>query len=86
MLSKIEAPEDIAAELHKHYPTLTEFERLSLGIQIQRNQILENGLAVSKTDKNPSGLEAISRALGFTDNNRDMTVSNILEGLLDKMK
>jgi len=44
---------------------LSDFEILSLAIQIERNQILENGLVVSSLDQSPSGLEAIAIALGF---------------------
>ncbi len=67
MKSKIEDYNAIAEKIKKEYPKLSDFEILSLSIQIERNQILENGLVVSATDKTPSGLEAIGIALGFTE-------------------
>jgi hypothetical protein len=58
----------IAKRLKEEYPKLSDFEILSLAIQIERNQILENGLVVSSSDKHPVGLEAIAIALGFEGN------------------
>jgi len=65
----IEDYNKIARQLKEEYPKLSDFEILSLAIQIERNQILENGLVVSSSDKHPSGLEAIAIALGFNENN-----------------
>jgi len=50
---------EITKELKVNYPKLTEYEILTLAIQIERNEILENGLVVSTNDNIPSGLEAI---------------------------
>jgi len=54
--------------LKTDYKTLSEFELLSIATQLQRNQILEAGLNVSKKDEYPSALEAISIALGYKSN------------------
>ncbi|TEB41067.1 histidine kinase, partial [Flavobacterium circumlabens] len=51
MKNRIESYYEIAKNLKKEYPKLSEFEILSLAVQIERNQILENGLAVSFEDK-----------------------------------
>ena len=65
MKNQIQNYNQIVNDLKKDYQKLTEFELLSLAIQIERNQILENGFVVSSDDINPSGLEAIAIALGF---------------------
>jgi hypothetical protein len=56
---------EIVRELKVNYPKLTEFEILTLAIQIERNEILENGLVVSSKDSEPTGIEAIAIALGY---------------------
>lgn len=61
----VETINEIKNGLKLDYPELTNFELLSLAIQIQRNQILTAGLVVSPSDKNPAGLEAIAIALGY---------------------
>lgn len=58
---------EIVKELKVNYPKLSEYEILFLAIQIERNEILENGLAVSSNDSEPSGIEAIAIALGYTN-------------------
>lgn len=58
---------EIVKELKVNYPKLTEYEIVSLAIQIERNEILENGLVVSSNDREPSGIEAIAIALGRTN-------------------
>lgn len=47
-------------ELKSGYPKLTDFELLSIAVQIQRNEILIAGLTVSQSDKRPSALEKIA--------------------------
>lgn len=46
--------------LKSGYPNLTDFELLSIAVQIQRNDILIAGLTVSQLDKHPSALEKIA--------------------------
>lgn len=58
---------EITKELKVNYPKLTEYEIFTLAIQIERNEILENGLVVSSKDNTPSGIEAIAIALGYSD-------------------
>lgn len=58
---------EILKELKVKHPNLTEYEMLTLAIQIERNEILENGLAVSRNDHEPSGIEAIVSALNDAD-------------------
>lgn len=65
MNSSMNSYTKITKELKKEYSTLSDFELLSLAIQIERNQLLENGLNVSRSDSYPSSLEAIAIALGF---------------------
>ena len=65
MQSKINNYSTIAKELKRFHPDLTEYERLSLAIGIERNMIIENGLNVSRNDKYPASLEAIAIALGY---------------------
>lgn len=83
MNTKIENLNKIVKGLLLDYPKLSEFESLSLAIQIQRNQLLENGLNISTTDKYPSALEAISIALGYTGE-RSRTITDILKDISDK--
>ncbi|NRT13623.1 histidine kinase [Flavobacterium sp. 14A] len=84
MKIKVRNYSEIAKELKTDYPKLTEFEVLSLAIQIERNEILENGLVVSSDDKNPSGLEAIGIALGYTDGQFKNTITNVLTEIAQK--
>jgi len=69
----------VAEELKSGYSTLTEFELLSLAIQIERNQLLENGLNISRTDKYPASLEAIAIALGYSDKQFNQTITDVLK-------
>lgn len=73
----------IAKELKEEYSKLSDFEILSLAIQIQRNQILENGLAVSSSDKYPSALEAIAIALGYEGSN-SVTITDVLRNIVNR--
>ena len=75
---QIDSYQKIAQELKTYYSTLTEFELLSLAIQIERNQLLENGLNISRLDKYPASLEAIAIALGYTDNQFKHTITDVL--------
>lgn len=72
MKSKIDNYNQIVKDLKKDYQNFTDFELLSLAIQIERNQLIENGLVVSTDDKTPSGLEAIAIALGFENTFRNL--------------
>lgn len=58
------------------YPKLTDFERLTLAIQKQRNQILIAGFVINSS--RPSGLEAIANSLGYS---KDIGSGNINERL-----
>jgi len=78
MKTQIENYYIIAKKLKNEYPKLSDFEILSLSIQIERNEILENGLAVSFDDKHPSALEGISRALGFKSGQLDTTITDAI--------
>ena len=74
----------IAKQLREEYPKLSDFEILSLAIQTERNQILENGLVVSSSDRYPSGLEAIAIALGFNGEQLDVTITDVLKDIANK--
>jgi len=63
----------------KYYPNLTEFELLSLAIQIERNQLLENGLNISRSDNYPASLGAIAIALGYTNEQFQQTITDVLK-------
>jgi len=84
MRTKIDEYSTIVKDLKLNYPELTDFELLSLAIQIERNHILENGLVVSRSDSNPSGLEAIAIALGFKGGQLDYTITDALRDIVDK--
>lgn len=47
-------------DLKSVYPKLTDFEMLSIAVQMQRNDILVSGLTVSQSDKFPPALEKIA--------------------------
>jgi len=47
-------------DLKFDYPKLTEFELLSIAVQMQRNNILISGLTVSKLNEYPAALEKIA--------------------------
>lgn len=73
----------IAKELKEEYSKLSDFEILSLAIQIQRNQILENGLAVGSSEKYPSALEAIAISLGYEGSN-SVTITDVLRNIVNR--
>jgi hypothetical protein len=75
---------EIARELKLNYPKLIEYEILNLSIQIERNEILENGLVVSSNDNVPSGIEAIAISLGYTDGQFKRTITDILTEMVAK--
>ncbi len=84
MKTYIQNFEEISDELLKSYgKELNTFERLSLAVQIERNQILENGLQISKTDEYPPALGAIAIALGFTEP-ESSTVAELLRTIADQ--
>lgn len=84
MRTEIQDYHKIAKLLKMDYPKLSDFELLTLAIQIERNQILENGLVVSRDDSKPTALEAISIALGYTDEQRKTTITDVLTELVNK--
>ena len=61
----IDSMDEIIKELAVDYPKISNFERASLAIQIQRNQILEAAFATNRKDEIPPALEAIAIALGY---------------------
>lgn len=79
MNTKIDSYSKIAKELKENYPKLSDFERLSLAVQIERNNLLENGLNISRSDNYPSSLEAIAISLGYTDKNHNLTITDVLK-------
>ncbi|WP_427875354.1 histidine kinase [Flavobacterium sp. MMS24-S5] len=83
MKLQIENYNRIAKQLKDEYSKLSDFEILSLAIQIQRNQILENGLVVSSSDKHPSALEAIAIALGYEGSN-SVTITDALRNISNR--
>ncbi|WP_417197876.1 histidine kinase [Bizionia sp.] len=82
MKTTVEDYNTIAKHLKKDYPKLSDFEILSLAIQLERNQILENGLVINS--EKPSGLEAIAIALGFTDGQFQNTITDVLREMAYK--
>ncbi|RYE57755.1 MAG: histidine kinase [Sphingobacteriales bacterium] len=86
MRTDIEDYHKIATALKLDYPKLSEFEALTLAIQIERNQLLENGLVISRNDSNPTALEAISIALGYTDKVASATITDVLTELVNQKK
>lgn len=84
MRIKIDSYRILARNLKSEYPKMSDFEILSLAIQIERNQILENGLNVSTNDKSPSALEAISIALGYDDSQFKTTITDVLKDIVNK--
>lgn len=74
----------ISKQLAEQYPMFTDFELLSLSIQIERNQILQNGLNVSNSNKHPASLEAIAIALGFSDKEHEYTITDAIMQIANK--
>lgn len=79
MNSQIDTYSKIAKELKIDYPKLSDFELLTLAIQIERNQLLENGLNISRSDNYPTSLEAIAFALGYTNAPYKETITEVLK-------
>ena len=84
MKIKIQNYNEIVKELRMDYPKMSDFEIVSLAVQIERNQILENGLNVSTDDSKPGSLEAIATALGYTDSRVRRTITDVLKEIADK--
>lgn len=80
---EIENYNRIAKQLKEEYSKLSDFEILLLAIQIQRNQIIQNGLLVSSSDKHPSALEAIAIALGYEESNSG-TITDVLRNIANR--
>ena len=78
-MTKIQSYEAIATDLRSEYPDLTQFETLTLAIQIQKNEILENAFNVSRNDNYPSSLEAIAISLGYTSDQFKQTITEVLK-------
>lgn len=85
-ISDYESISTIEKGLKLDYPKLTDFERLSLAIQMQRNQILRAGFVINSSG--PNGLEAIANSLGYSRgigsgniNDRLSEISSALEDL-----
>ena len=76
MKTQIDSFEQIAEDLRKTYSELTTFEALTLAIQIERNQLIENAFSVNRNDSNPPSLEAIAISLGYAD-----ARSNLVEAI-----
>lgn len=70
MRTHIDSFTKISKQLKQDYPELTTYESLALAIQIERNQLLENGFVISTADTHPTGLEAIALALGYDNSSR----------------
>ncbi len=83
MKISIEDYDGIAKRLKEEYSKLSDFETLSLAIQIQRNQIIQSGLVVSSSDKYPSALEAIAIALGYQERNSS-TITDVLRNIVNR--
>jgi len=75
---------EIEKELKLNYPKLNEYEVLTLAIQIERNEILENGLGVRTSDDAPSAVEAIAIALGYDSSRSPRTITEVLKDIADK--
>lgn len=88
MSTEIRSISQIDKDLHTRYTTLTQFERLSLAVQIERNEILACGLAVSKTDDYAPGLAAIAIALGYGDDESKGSINQTLKEIaeINRMK
>ncbi len=54
---------DIADSLKLDYPKLSDYERLTLAVYLQRNQIFQEGLVVSCDSSHPAGLAGIALAI-----------------------
>ena len=61
----------VAAGIKKEYPDLSDFEALTLAIELQRNQIIKAAFTVSSSDAYPPALEAIAIAL------KNMSATNL---------
>lgn len=56
---------DYYGDLGSNYEKLSDYEKLSIAVQMQRNDILRAGLVVSQGDKHASALESIAMQLGM---------------------
>jgi hypothetical protein len=76
-------------DLKLNYPKLSEYECLSIAVQMQRNDILIAGLAVPGMDTYPPALEAIAIQLGMSQtpmrNNDPYTLLYALKEISEKM-
>lgn len=78
-MDNVQTYTEIVKDLKLDYPKLSDFEFLNLAVQIQRNQILQAGLNVSRLDKYPSALEAIAISLGYTNDQLKRTITEVLQ-------
>ena len=83
MSTEIRTLDQIDRDLHGRYSDLTQYERLSLSVQIERNEILAKGLSVSKNDNHAPALVAIALALGYGDSGSDKSINETLKDLVE---
>ena len=83
-MTEFQSITQIAKELKTDYK-LTDVEALTIAVQIQRNQILENGLVVSRTDKTPTGLEALAIILGYKQDEDTISINGQVEDIADSL-
>ena len=83
MNTEIKNFKEIEKDLKIEYPNLTQYERLTLAIEIEKKEILRNGLAVSYKDDNAPALVAIALSLGYGDTPNDKSINQTLKELVD---
>lgn len=52
--------------LKSDFPKLSDYERLNIAVQMQKNDILISGLGISETNEQPAFIEAVAIELGMS--------------------
>jgi len=69
---------EIAKQLKKEHPMLTEFEVLSLAVQMEKKLVLVNDFVANSDDEISFELDALGIDQGYIDDKFQKSITNVL--------
>ena len=73
----------ICEDLKKQFPKMSDYELMTLSIQINKNDILQKAFAVTK--HYPSALEAIGMQMGYSSTGGTTTLPEAIESIAHRL-
>jgi hypothetical protein len=74
-----------ADDLMRDYPSLTEYEALTLAIGMRKNDILKSAFMVNSDNDYPVAFEAIAMALGFDNARGSGNIAKSIDSIADSI-